>query len=96
MAWIETVPDDAAEGKLEKIYDAARSRGGFVAEILRVSSLNVPALEGYLARQLGGREDGARPGSWLEAGDLQAHPVFELGRRAAAAREKPRGRRSPR
>jgi alkylhydroperoxidase family enzyme len=49
MAYIETVPDDAAEGPLGKIYEAARERAGFVAEILRVSSLHVDALRGYLA-----------------------------------------------
>ena len=49
MTWIETIPDDGADGPLRRIYVEAKKRSGFVAEILRVSSLNAPALEGYLA-----------------------------------------------
>ena len=48
MAWIETVADDQAEGTLRKIYDDANKRVGFVAQILRVSSLNPGALRGYM------------------------------------------------
>ena len=48
MAWIETVSDDRAEGALRRIYTEAKKRSGFVAEILRVSSLNPAALEAYL------------------------------------------------
>lgn len=47
MPWIETVDDDDAEGPLKPIYDASR-RDGYVAEIIKVASLNVPALRGYL------------------------------------------------
>ncbi len=49
MTWIETIPDDGAEGRLAGIYAAAKRHSGFVAEILRVSSLNAPALQAYLS-----------------------------------------------
>ncbi len=48
MAWIRTVPEDEAEGGLKRIYDDATKRTGFVAEILKVASLNVPALRGTM------------------------------------------------
>ncbi|RMG14787.1 MAG: peroxidase [Planctomycetota bacterium] len=48
MAWIRTVPDDAAEGRLAGIYRRLRARAGRVANILRVQSLDPPALEAHL------------------------------------------------
>jgi uncharacterized peroxidase-related enzyme len=48
VAWIDTVADDTAEGPLRAIYKASSARAGFVAEIVKVASLNVPALRGYM------------------------------------------------
>jgi len=44
MAFIETIPPDRAEGRLAKIYDAARKRAGRVFQILQVQSQNAPVL----------------------------------------------------
>ena len=49
MAWIETVPESAAEGRLAKIYGRAVARAGGVANILKVSSLDPPALEAHMS-----------------------------------------------
>lgn len=48
MAFIETVPDDAATGLLARIYQAARARAGRVFQILRVQSQNPPSLQASL------------------------------------------------
>ena len=45
MAWIETVGPDRAEGRLQKIYDAARERAGRVFGILRIQSLDPAILD---------------------------------------------------
>lgn len=37
--WIETVPDDRADGLLARIYEAARGRAGKVFNIVRLTSL---------------------------------------------------------
>jgi uncharacterized peroxidase-related enzyme len=48
MAWIAMVGTDAAEGRLAKIYRRATARAGGVANILRIHSLNPPALEAHM------------------------------------------------
>lgn len=40
MAWITTVPEEAAEGLLRRIYAEARRRAGRVWCILKVMSVN--------------------------------------------------------
>lgn len=44
MAWIQTVRPEEATGPLRAIYDEAVRRAGRVFNILRVQSLNPPAL----------------------------------------------------
>ena len=44
MAWIETVSDEAADGMLAKLYEAARARAGRVFNITRVMSLHPAVL----------------------------------------------------
>lgn len=39
MAWIHTISDDAAEGRLKEIYEAAIKRAGRVYNIVRVMGL---------------------------------------------------------
>lgn len=39
MAWIETVPEDVAEGLLKREYEQAIQRAGHVFHILKVQSL---------------------------------------------------------
>lgn len=39
MAWIRTIPEDAAEGPLARIYRDARARAGKVFNILKLQSL---------------------------------------------------------
>lgn len=48
MAWIDQVPDDAADGRLASTYAAARGRSGEVAGILRVMSLDARSLDGSM------------------------------------------------
>jgi alkylhydroperoxidase family enzyme len=45
MAWIETVPDNDAQGVLATLYDASRQRAGRVFNIVRAQSLNPPVLK---------------------------------------------------
>lgn len=45
MAWIRTVPEDAAQGRLRRAYDAARRRAGRVYNIVKVMSLQADVLE---------------------------------------------------
>lgn len=40
MAWIRQIPDDEAEGLLQKIYADAVKRGGRVWNIVRIMSQN--------------------------------------------------------
>jgi alkylhydroperoxidase family enzyme len=50
MAWIRTVPEDAAEGELAQIYAENRDlAAGRVDEILRVHSLHPGGLRGHVA-----------------------------------------------
>lgn len=44
MAWIKMVPEGEATGQLKKEYDEAIKRTGYIANILRVQSLNPAAL----------------------------------------------------
>ncbi len=48
MAWIEQVTDEDAEGRLEKIYQAARDRAGGIANIIRIMSLRPRPLETFM------------------------------------------------
>ncbi len=45
MAWIETINDDDASGKLADLYEAAKRRAGRVFNILRIQSLNPTVLQ---------------------------------------------------
>lgn len=45
MAWIRTVDDDEAQGRLARSFEAARSRAGGVANIVRTMSLNPRVLD---------------------------------------------------
>ena len=49
MAWIETIDDDGASGKLADLYEAAKRRAGRVYNILRIQSLNPTVLQSSLA-----------------------------------------------
>jgi len=44
MAWIETVPPEAATGLLKTLYNAAVNRAGKLFNVLSVQSLNPPVL----------------------------------------------------
>ena len=44
MAWIKIVQPEEATGELKKEYDEAMSRAGYIANILRVQSLNPTSL----------------------------------------------------
>jgi uncharacterized peroxidase-related enzyme len=46
MAWVRTVPDDAAAGKLREVYERVRQRAGLVPNIAKVQSLR-PATMDY-------------------------------------------------
>ena len=45
MAYIELVSDDAAKGRLRRLFDAAIARAGRVYNIVRTMSPNPPVLE---------------------------------------------------
>ena len=45
MAWIRTISDSEADGRLKKIFEASVARVGRVFNIRRVMSLNVPTLQ---------------------------------------------------
>ncbi len=49
MAWIETVPEGGAEGKISEIYGRIAGRSGGVANILKIQSLHPDALSGHFA-----------------------------------------------
>ena len=44
MAWIRTISEDEAEGRLAKHYEAALGRSGQVAGIVKLHSLDVPTM----------------------------------------------------
>ncbi|MBI4500081.1 MAG: carboxymuconolactone decarboxylase family protein [Gemmatimonadetes bacterium] len=48
MPWIKTISPDEATGPLKAEYDAAVKRAGRVWNIVRVKSLNPPALKASL------------------------------------------------
>ena len=52
MAWIETISDAAATGRLAEIYGRARERAGRVFHILRLQSLNPAALDASIQQYL--------------------------------------------
>jgi len=56
MTWIETVPEDVAEGEIAALYDDYKRSGKFdrVAEILKAFSLSPDAFAAHIAfyRQL--------------------------------------------
>lgn len=44
MAWIKIIQPEEATGKLKEEYEEAMRRAGYIAQILRVQSLNVESL----------------------------------------------------
>ncbi len=49
MAWIETIPEGDAEGKLYEVYRRIAGRSDEVANILKVQSLHPDALSGHFS-----------------------------------------------
>jgi uncharacterized peroxidase-related enzyme len=49
MAWIATVPYEAAEGQLRELYDRLKGQGSEIDEIMRAQSLRPYALAGHMA-----------------------------------------------
>jgi len=47
--WIETIPDEAATGRLRTLYDRIRGPGGAIDNIMRVHGLRPHTMEGHLA-----------------------------------------------
>lgn len=45
MAWVQTVPVEAASGKLKDVYARARMRAGVVPNIAKVQSLRPHTME---------------------------------------------------
>ena len=45
MAWVQTIPVDAASGKLQEVYRRARDRAGFVPNIAKLQSLRPKTME---------------------------------------------------
>jgi uncharacterized peroxidase-related enzyme len=45
MAWVQTVVEEAATGKLREVYQRVRERAGVVANIARVQSLRPKTME---------------------------------------------------
>lgn len=45
MAWIRTVSDDEAEGRIARTFEAARSRAGRIYGIVRLMSLQPEILD---------------------------------------------------
>ena len=48
MAFIKQVSEDEATGALQRVYEAARTRGGGVANIIRVMSQDGRAVQGSM------------------------------------------------
>lgn len=48
MTFIQPIEPDDAEGQLARIYDASVKRGGRVYNIIKVQSLNPPALQSMM------------------------------------------------
>lgn len=49
MAWIRTIDEDEAQGRLKEMYERMTEPSGGVDNILKVHSLNPPSLEGHVA-----------------------------------------------
>ena len=49
MAWIETVPFDAAKGRLKKLYERVTGPGNNVDNIMMAHSLRPHSMEGHMA-----------------------------------------------
>ncbi|ATG36149.1 putative peroxidase-related protein enzyme [Phaeobacter piscinae] len=49
MAWIKTIPFDAATGKLKTLYDRVTGPGGNVDNIMMMHSLRPQSMEGHMA-----------------------------------------------
>ncbi|UWR59352.1 peroxidase-related enzyme [Phaeobacter inhibens] len=49
MAWIKTIPFDAATGKLKTLYDRVTGPGGNVDNIMMMHSLRPQLMEGHMA-----------------------------------------------
>lgn len=49
MAWIETVPYDAATGRLKKLYDRVKGPDNNVDNIMMMHSLRPHSMEGHMA-----------------------------------------------
>jgi alkylhydroperoxidase family enzyme len=49
VAWIETIPEDAASGPIARVYRDIAGASGSVANILKVQSLNPAALRDHYA-----------------------------------------------
>ena len=49
MAWIETVPFEAAKGKLRKLYERVTGPGNNVDNIMMIHSLRPHSMEGHMA-----------------------------------------------
>jgi len=47
MAWIQTVDEDQAEGKLGELYARMMEPWGGVDHIMKIHSLNPPSLRGH-------------------------------------------------
>jgi alkylhydroperoxidase family enzyme len=45
MAWVRTVPEEAASGKLREIYQRVRARAGTVANIAKLQSMRPNTME---------------------------------------------------
>lgn len=44
MAWIKIIQPEEAKGELKKEYDEAMKRAGYIAQVLRIQSLNAQTL----------------------------------------------------
>lgn len=49
MTWIETVPEDEADGRLKKLYARVAGPGGHVDNIMKAHSLRPHTMEGHMA-----------------------------------------------
>jgi len=48
MAFIKPIKQENAEGQLARIYDSTLNRAGRVYNIIKIQSLNPPALQGMM------------------------------------------------
>ncbi len=49
MSWIETIPFEAATGRLKRLYDRVTGPGGNVDNIMMIHSLRPHSMEGHMA-----------------------------------------------